>query len=205
MPSHYCRESSNLLYLSADLMLTKMYVLYTSHSQEKKLQPLSCTIYRKTFKSMNLAFHSPEKDRCETCERFCNLSPQEQEEEKVTYQQHRQRAEKIRAIKSHLKKEADKNKLNAVFDLQKALTTLKSEVSLFYYARKLLTYNLSITDLTNDEITCFVWHEDVSARGSNEIGSCLLYMLQKWDEQGGIKEVNFFSAHALGKIAIGTF
>ena len=142
---------------------------------------------------MNLAFHPPKKDRCETCKRFRNLSPQEQEEEKVTYQQHRQSAEKIRAIKSDLKKEAAKSKLNAVFDLQKALPTPKSEVSLFYYARKLSTYNFSITDLTNDEITCFVWHEGVSARGSNEIGSCLLYMLQKWDKQGGIKEVNFFS------------
>ena len=61
MPSHYCRESGNLLYLSADLTLAKMYELYTSHCQEKKLQPLSCTIYRKTFKSMNLAFHPSQK------------------------------------------------------------------------------------------------------------------------------------------------
>ena len=61
-------------------------------------------------------------------------------------------------MKSRLieKKEADKSKMIAVFDLQKSLPTPKSEVSLFYYARKLSTYNFSITDLTNDEMTCFV-------------------------------------------------
>ena len=108
MPSHYCRESSNLLYLSADLTLAKMYELYTNHCYEKKLKPLSRPIYWKTFKSMNLAFHTSKKDRGETCETFRNLSPQEQEEEKITYQQHRQRPEKICAIKSDLKKQAAK-------------------------------------------------------------------------------------------------
>jgi len=76
-----------------------------------------------------------------------------------------------------LKQENDK--ITAIFDLQKALPTPKSEVSLFYYSRKLSTYNFSIWDLTNDEVSCFVWNETISGRGSNEICSCLFPILKK--------------------------
>ena len=141
---------------------------------------------------MNLSFHCPKKDRCETCERFHNIDAEEQEAEAEMFHEHRKRATKIREIKTALKLDSDHTKITAVFDLQKALPTSKSEVSLFYYSRKLSTYNFSISDLTNDEVTCFVWNETIAGRGSNEISSCLLQMLKKWDANGA-KEVNFFS------------
>ena len=115
---------------------------------------------------------------------------QEQQEEAKSLQLHRQKAEKIREIKQKLKQGNDKTKTTAIFDLQKALPTPKSEVSLFYYSRKLSSYNYSISYLTNDEVTCFMWNETISGRGSNEICSCLFQILKKWDANGA-QEINF--------------
>ena len=192
VPSHYCRSSSNLLYLSSELTLSKMYSLYTEQCQHNQIKPLCCTTYWTVFQLMNITFHCPKKDRCETCERYRNLELQEQQEEAESFQLHRQKAEKIREIKQKLKQSNDKTKITVIFDLQKALPTPKSEVSLFYYSRKLSTYNFSISDLTNDEVTCFVWNETISGRGSNEICSCLIQFLKKWDANGA-QEIKFFS------------
>ena len=141
---------------------------------------------------MSISFHCPKKDRCETFERYRNLELQEQKEEAESFQLHRQKAEKIREIKQKLKQDNNKTKITAIFDLQKALPTPKSKVSLFYYSRKLSTYNFSISDLTNDEVTCFVQKETISERGSNEISSCLFQILKKLDANGA-QEINFFS------------
>ena len=138
VPSHYCRASSNLFYLSSELTLSKMYLLHTEQCQHNQIKPLCYTTYWAVFQSMNISFHSPKKDRCETCERYQNLELQEQQEEAKNFQLHRQKAEKIREIKQKLKQDNDKTKITAIFDLQKALPTPKSEVSLFYYSKKFL-------------------------------------------------------------------
>ena len=192
VPSPYGRSSSNLLYLSLELTLSKMCSLYTEHCQHNQIEPLCYTTYWTVFQSMNISLHCPKKDRCETCERYQNLELQEKQEEAENFQLHRQKAEKIREIKQKLKQGNDKTKITAIFDLQKALPTPKSEVSLFYFSRKLSTYNFSISDLTNDEVICFVWNEAISGRGSNEISSCLFQILKKWDANGA-QEIKLFS------------
>ena len=45
VPSHYCRFSSNLLYLSSELTLSKMYSLYTEQCQHNQIKPLCYTTY----------------------------------------------------------------------------------------------------------------------------------------------------------------
>ena len=59
---------------------------------------------------MNISFHCPKKDRCETSERYRNLELQEQEEEAESFQLHRQKAEKIREIKQKLSKAMTKQR-----------------------------------------------------------------------------------------------
>ena len=124
-----------------------MYSLYTEQCQHNQIKPLCYTTYWTVFQSMNISFHCPKKDRCETWERYQNIEWQEQEEAE-SFQLHRQKAEKIHEIKQKLKQGNDKTKITAIVDLQKALPTPKSEVLLFYYSRKLSTYNFSISDLT---------------------------------------------------------
>ena len=94
VPSHYCRSSSYLLYLSSELTLSKMYSIYTEQCQHNQIKPLCYTTYWTVFQSMNISFHCPKKDRCETCERYRNLELQEQEEAE-SFQLHCQKAEKF--------------------------------------------------------------------------------------------------------------
>lgn len=108
VPSHCCRSSSNLLSLSSELTLSKMYDMYKELCNRNTTQPLSYTTYWQIFQSMNLSFHCPSKDRCETCAKFQNLNIEEQEKEAEKFQEHRQKAEKICDIKTTLKQENDK-------------------------------------------------------------------------------------------------
>ena len=78
MPSQYCRATSDLLYWSSDLTLAKMYEWYCTYCEKDRKEPLSYETYRKIFQSMNLLFHAPKMDRCETCERYRNLDLSEQ-------------------------------------------------------------------------------------------------------------------------------
>ena len=101
VPNHYCRSSSKLLYLSLALTLSKMYDLYKEVCNQNETQSLSYSTYRQIFQSMNVSFYCPKKDRCETCERFHNIDPEEQAEAEM-FQEHRKRATKIREIKTAL-------------------------------------------------------------------------------------------------------
>jgi len=108
VPSHYCRSSSNLLYLSSELTLAKLYDLCKELCEQNQWQPLCYTTYWQVFQSMNISFHSTKKDRCETCKRYQNLDTDMQKDEAEIYQKHRQKANKIREIKNNLKQENDK-------------------------------------------------------------------------------------------------
>ena len=64
------------------------------------------------------------------------------------------------------------------FDLEAVLYTPCSNVSQLFYKRKLSCYNLSIYDLSTKDGICYLWDETQAARGSSEIGSCLISHLQ---------------------------
>ena len=60
--SHYCRSSTNKQYLSSDLNISKMHVLYQQKCLEKQVKSHSLERYRMEFKKLNLSFHKPKKD-----------------------------------------------------------------------------------------------------------------------------------------------
>ncbi|KAK4881140.1 hypothetical protein RN001_004459 [Aquatica leii] len=79
----------------------------------------------------------------------------------------------------------------AVFDLQQVLPIPKCEVNQVYYSKKLATYNLTVFDLGSKNCICFMWHEDIAAKGSNEIGSCIFQFIPN-KVQEGVKEICLF-------------
>ena len=86
---------------------------------------------------------------------------------------------------SRLEKETDKAKAKcdksiyaATFDLEAVLTTPCGTVSQLYYSRKLCSYNLSVYNLADKRGTCYVWDETEGARGSSEIGTCIITHLK---------------------------
>lgn len=63
-------------------------------------------------------------------------------------------------------------------DLQQTLPTLKLSCGSAFYLRKIWTQNVGIYNCGNDSGYMFLLDESIAARGSDEIGSCLLKYLR---------------------------
>ena len=85
-----------------------------------------------------------------------------------------------------------------MFDLEEVLATPKLNAAIWYYKRKLCTYNLSWYEFGTKTATCNVWHECQAGRGSNEIASCVYRALRDAADRD-IKTVALFSDSAGGQ------
>nr|CAH7751113.1 unnamed protein product [Callosobruchus chinensis] len=203
VPSHYIRKNSKRMYLEEGLSIQKMYRLYTEYySNGKNIEKLaSSRQYRDIFNTeFNISFFKPKKDQCDVCSVF-NLAD---ETEKATLRENYERhiANKLlaRYMKDNDKQRAmnDKTICVACFDLQKVLATPQSNVSDFYYKSKYATYNFTVYDIGKNEGYCYVWHEQIAKRGSNEIASCLWKFLEN-QKNKGIKTVILYSDNCGGQ------
>ncbi|CAG9840328.1 unnamed protein product [Diabrotica balteata] len=98
--SHYCRKSSNKLYLPLQPKLEKLYALYLKQcrkiaqkplykmrklnsNNKKALLNLFPNPYTKAYfySHGNLRFHKPKKDQCSTCNHYKSLTLNETESE----------------------------------------------------------------------------------------------------------------------------
>lgn len=61
----------------------------------------------------------------------------------------------------------------ANFDLQKVLTTPRSDVSVMYYYCKSCVWNLTVFELGTGKGKCNLWNESIGKRGSNEFASII--------------------------------
>ena len=68
MPSHYCRSTSNKLYLYDEIPnQKKLYALFLEYCEkEEKFAPGRNVLYRE-LKAKNISFFQPKKDQCDTC------------------------------------------------------------------------------------------------------------------------------------------
>lgn len=202
MQSHYKRKDTQRQFLSQDLSINKMYELYKIKCQEDGVQPASQITYRRVFCSQyNYSFHKPKKDSCEQCNAY-----QEKEKasvvtdaDKERQQDHLNSKDRARQEKEIDKQRAkvDKSLFAATFDLEAVLYTPCSTVSQIFYKRKLACYNLSVYDLGTKDGTCYLWDESQGARGSAEIGSCLLTHLESLPNS--IKHVILYSDCCAGQ------
>ena len=85
-----------------------------------------------------------------------------------------------------------------MFDLEEVLATPKLNAAIWYYKRKLCTYNLSRYEFGTKNGTCNVWHECQAGRGSNEIATCVYSALRDAADRD-IKTVALFSDSAGGQ------
>ncbi|KAL4154209.1 hypothetical protein QTP88_002041 [Uroleucon formosanum] len=65
-----------------------------------------------------------------------------------------------------------------VFDLQQYLPTPDLKTNIVFYKCQLSTYNETIRDLGKNESYCYMWHEAISGRGSNEVAFVLYKFIQ---------------------------
>lgn len=194
--SHYCRASSQKMYLEANLSITKMYQLYI----EKCEKPAKKCIYEKVFKNeYNIGFHKPKKDVCDKCYEYSRKESLTEDETKI-YQGHLLEKDICRSNRGLDRENSDPNHGIICYDLQKVFGLPKGNcsnflnvhefsiyfvignASSFYYKRKLNVYNLTATLILADKskITyCAIWNEFYSGRSGNDIASALLQILSK--------------------------
>lgn len=192
LPSHYARAESNRLYLPADYSIKKCYDLYAEECDE----PISFSTYRSIFNSLNLSIHNPKKDACSTCECFKN-KPNKSEEDKLKQEEHLNRKERARMLKTEAKLLARMDPTTAaafVFDFEAQLLCPKGKASLFYYSHKLICYNFTIFNLANNDGICNFWHEGIGGKGAHEVASCLYNYLEELDNKGLQSVITFSDA-----------
>ena len=135
MESHYCRKSSRE-YLHPDLTIAKMYELYCTETEHQP-RPVIRILYCIVFKSMNLSFHYPKKDKCSLCRTFREADEMRQKEMIDIYNEHLTEKNAVRKKKDQAKtlaKEHLEKVVYAVFDLQQVIQLpLSKESAVFYH------------------------------------------------------------------------
>lgn len=142
--SHYCRKSSTKEYLHHVLSWKKIYGMFLREYN----QPVSMTLYRNVFKSMNLSFHKPKKDQCSLCVTYREGTSEVKEKLQNKYDAHNIEKEEVRRIKNECKNRAIQNITTccASFDLQQVIYLPQSNESALFYKRRLASYNFTIYD-----------------------------------------------------------
>lgn len=90
----------------------------------------------------------------------------------------------------------------AVYDLEGTLPCPRGDVSNFYYVSKVNTLNVTVYNLKNNEVQCFIWHAAEGNRGVNEIGTCVykyIEGLEKLSKNGEKLNNIFYSDNCCGQ------
>ncbi|RZF34732.1 hypothetical protein LSTR_LSTR007784 [Laodelphax striatellus] len=157
-----------------------MYELYECQKKSKGEKPASyrlyCILFKKTGYKNKKTLKNPH-DTCKKCDTFKTQLKNTIEKDKLEHETAYELAyrskedDKKRAMENH-------NERVIVFDLQKCLPTPDLTTNEIYYKRQLWTFNGTIRDTTEGITYCYMWHEGISGRGSNNIASCLYKHIQ---------------------------
>lgn len=162
-------------FLNSELNLQVLYKLYKLNTES----PVSKTIYKKVFDTMNLSFKKPAVDTCSTCDRINMELKYASEDQAVslknTLEKHQEAFKAAYEEKKKDKELAQSCKDVAVitFDLQQCLPTPFVKTNVSFYKRQLWTYNFTIHDSKTNKAFCYMWPECEGNRGANEIATCL--------------------------------
>lgn len=154
--SHYTREYSKKKFLDSNLSISKMHRLFLESVEnnpsvtDSRVLNVTLRQYSDIFNNeYNYAFFKPKKDMCDICEQYRLSTPEQKNNLQIEYDEHISNKILARERKNADKKRAENDSefCIAVFDLEKVLQTPQSEVSSFYYKRKIATYNFTIYDI----------------------------------------------------------
>lgn len=140
VPSHYCRASTNKLYVESTFRLEKhMHEVYVEWCNDNNYQAVSRTTFVKALKQENIAIHHPRKDQCDTCCSFKsgNISQTE-------YDDHILKKNEARQAKEDAIGLANNKTAVITVDVQSVLLAPKLLASAAYYKLKLQCHNFSL-------------------------------------------------------------
>lgn len=196
--SHYIRANSKRNYIDGSKAVTDLHRDYVEKCKSQNVPyGTYITFYRIFTQDFNISFFTPKKDLCDVCEAYKNITDEEKESKKEDYELHHKEKNL-----SRIEKEKDKNNKNilvAVYDLQAVFQCPKGDVSVFYYKSKLNVLNLTIYNLQNNSVECYVWDESNANRGVNEIATCVYKYLEKISATAENLDVVFYSDNCAGQ------
>ncbi|KAF6205628.1 hypothetical protein GE061_019801 [Apolygus lucorum] len=196
--SHYSRHiNPHKKYLSPLLNLTKMFKMYlekckAENMPEKFTQIKKCSYVHIFEIEYNLSFGEPKSDTCSTCD--ANQQTEEHREN-VSLGFELQKNDRAYARES--------NKACFVtMDLQQTMPLPKMTTNKAFYLRQMWFYNLGfhIISGSQKEFAVFcTWTENVANRGSDEICSSLLTLLEMVDTLKGKDHLIIWSDSCAGQ------
>ena len=194
VPSHYRRKETNKRYFESDMTIATMYRLFKEEHPEVKIH---LTTYSKIVKTLNIGFYKPKNDQCSLCTSYKNTKKTDDDVRLVN--EHEDRKNMCRQAKDKDKARAkNDSKFTAfIIDLEAVQNCPKAKTGEFYYVSKISCYNLSVYDLKSDGKLCYLWDQTKGARGSDEIGSCILNTLRNVEQ--GIEEVVIWADTCTGQ------
>lgn len=207
VPSHYCRNKSNKLYISSEFRnISGLYKAFTQHliSIHKESSQMSLRVFRSVFKNnFNIGFHLPKKDKCVTCESYKNLEEEDKKtiEQSEKYKNHIKDKEECKKIflEEQTQSKTNSSFLCASFDLQKVLNTPHSKSVTLFYSRKYSYYNESVYENGTRNGYCFLWGETDGKRGCNEIATVLFQYLARVDQRGTCSSISLYCDSCAGQ------
>ncbi len=167
VPSHYCRSSSNRLYLEPTFRsYNRLYAEYKRNAIEKGERFAGKTLFRDIRRDMKISIYRPKKDKCETC-----LGHQHGHVTDTIFEHHVTMKEEAREAKDIDKEEG---KFVYVMDVEAVLLCPKSNASSMYYKTKLNIHNFTLYNLKNGAGHCYFWDE-TAADLSADVFASMLY------------------------------
>uniref|UniRef100_A0A8D8X766 DUF7869 domain-containing protein n=1 Tax=Cacopsylla melanoneura TaxID=428564 RepID=A0A8D8X766_9HEMI len=205
VPSHYCRKKVNKLYLDSELeSVSNLYRVYTEARKKDGHEVVPEAKFREIFKSFNLGFHLPKKDKCLKCTVFDRKRDHHEvlgEEETIELEIHvREKEYTYNRFLAHQKIHQKTNDtLCCSFDLQKVLTVPHGKSIHYYYVRKYAVYNFTIYESGSSRGINHVWGEADGKRGGNEIATILRNYLLRIDQEGKHKNILMYCDNCAGQ------
>ena len=152
MESHYKRKDCSFEFLPVGLNQTSMQYasLYLQWCKENSKTCLTKRLYFDILDTkFYLKFNWPQKDACDTCTQFYNLSRDQKTnmalEEHNDYLLEKNHA---RTFKLQVREKALSQDFAAAFDAQKVMWLPHGQTSSFYFTRRLRVMNFTVTNLT---------------------------------------------------------
>lgn len=158
MPSHYCRQKTNRLYLEGPFnSKIDIYSAYLQKCVEDSIgNPFSNSLFSTVMKKRNLSIFQPRKDVCDKCSSYKVKQVSE-----TDYQQHIKEKDRAREELTKDTLDAQEYKKNVfTMDLQAVKLCPALNASALYYSMKLKVHNFTMYNLAHEHQCSNYWWDE---------------------------------------------
>lgn len=164
---------------------------------EKNITPVKKRCYKNIFNfEFNIEFLKPKSDRCDVCEEYRilksggNLAAIGEEK----FQKHSKSKELCKIERDKDRQNTTEETAGICFYMENVFALPRSNISCFFYSKKLNTYNLTAHCKVNKRGYCAIWSEGMHGRKDIDIASALVAILKRvLDDVPNLEEIVLWS------------